>query len=168
MERITPVGGLCAVPLMLAVALLLAGPADAQTAAPGVEGPVAGEVEKGPPPVTLGELEASGNFEAEDGFGTPESGSSSSSCDSYNFCYWPYIDFVGSPKRSAGTAVAGIFISLEGYRSGKNRFGNRRVRLWDYYGGFYFLKGCINAGGNDRNFPLAADTYKIGAQGISC
>lgn len=119
--------------------------------------------EKGPAPVELEQALEAGDVQA------PLTELAGSDCPDYNWCYWKQIDY-GGQKLEAGTAVAGFFISLEDYdRSGKNRFGNRRVRILDYLGaGIYEVLDCVPAGGNNRNLPLRADSYKIGAQGNNC
>ncbi len=50
-----------------------------------------------------------------------------------------------------------------------NRFGNRRVRIFDYLGsGVYEVVDRVPAGSNEDNFPARADSFKIGSQGNGC
>ena len=51
-------------------------------------------------------------------------------------------------------------------RSGKNRFGAKRVLWEDYQGGsVFYVVGCLRAGNNDSALGASVDTIHIDVQG---
>ncbi len=92
-----------------------------------------------------------------------------SSCPDFKGCFWEFITYGGS-RIEVGTSYAGSWYSLAQFdRSAKNRFGNRRIRIGDFDGsGEIEIVGCIDAGANNSNLPLRADSFRVGALGVTC
>jgi len=90
-----------------------------------------------------------------------------SSCPDGYSCMWDFADFNGDRRLAFDWMAGGGWYYYEGefFRSAKNRFGNRRFRVWS---AIHDTKRCLDPGESRPDLPNPMFYFRVGLLNSRC